>query len=961
MRSRCLVLLLALIIPFSGLIGGTLTITKDGGGDGFVRVNGVDQTLPFSQSYASGTSLTLEAVPADSKSQFMWWSGYVNSTDNPVTFSMPLFGNASIAASFSLSPPYIGYSNPWISLSAYVGYTTYYDELEIHNWGGETLVVVSMSITGPNASEFFIANVTQSFNLVSYASRSITIGFIPVSSGEKQATLTIISSDPDPGRNPLYIELDNAWGIAPPDIASNPADWDFGLVIIGGHSDKTFAVRNNGDGHLTVESTMLTGSNASEFTILDVHDKFALDPGASRDVTVRFAPTGTGSKSATLTFNSNDPDENPFHVGLAGTGIVNPGGTSPDIASSPASWDYGAVNAGSSLDKTFVISNAGAANLNVTAVTLSGADASEFHIQSGGEPFTLAPAATRNIVVRFAPAGSGGKSASLSFVSNDPDENPFLVHLSGGGGTSIVVDGNKDSFYSTLTGPENGYIHIPAAMANDNGAPADDQDLSADLWLAWDDTYLYVYEEVRDDVVHLNNPTTWQNDCLEIYFDPDPSLGRTSGPPGFGLSALDSADTDPANYSGVASMNAFSTFHATRSDYARRKTADGYALECRVKWDWIRMTDWGPVVPGAGKVFGMAVMNHDNDVAGREGSIEWSAALKDAVWNDTRLHGTVTFLDGHRLKLEARNAIVDTLVNPLAPLYVPNALPWPMLTLDVGSVQKAGSAFYDAAAGAYTVSGSGANIWDKADGFQYAFQQVSGDVEYAARIVSLTKSDPWTKGALMIRDGLTGNSAHAMMAIASDNGLTFQYRTADDATSALAAGNPVIKPPYWLKIVRSGNTLIGSASADGASWVEVGRKVIALKDPVYAGMAVTSHKNGSLSIGTFSDVTIKFKGVTGIEEIAASGAAPQGFALSQNYPNPFNPVTCFTYDLPRQAMVKIMIYDVMGREVETLVNGMKPAGMYTIEFDGSGLGSGIFFCDMQCDGRHIIRKMMLLK
>jgi hypothetical protein len=335
--------------------------------------------------------------------------------------------------------------------------------------------------------------------------------------------------------------------------------------------------------------------------------------------------------------------------------------------------------------------------------------------------------------------------------------------------------------------------------------------------------------------------------------------------------------------------------------------------------------------------------------------------MRDMVWNDPRMHGTVTFLDGHQLKLEAKNAIVDTIVNPLAALYVPSGLPWPMLSMDVGSVQKAGSASYDATTRAYTVSGSGADIWDKADGFQYAFQQVSGDVEYTAKIVSLTKSDPWTKGALMIRDGLTGNSAHAMMAIASDNGLTFQYRTGDGATSALAAGNNAIRPPYWLKIVRSGNTLIGTASADGASWVEVGRKVIAMKDPVYAGMAVTSHKNGSLSTGTFSDVTIQFKGVTGVEEIAASSVAPQGFALSQNYPNPFNPVTRLSYDIQRQAAVKITIYDVMGCEVETLVSQIKPAGRYTIEFDGSGLGSGIYFCDMQCDGQHIIRKMMLLK
>ena len=105
--------------------------------------------------------------------------------------------------------------------------------------------------------------------------------------------------------------------------------------------------------------------------------------------------------------------------------------TVPDIASNPTSWDYGTVNVGSYSDKTFVISNTGTANLSVSATTITGTNASDFSIQSGGGAFTLAAGATRNIVVRFTPAGSGNKSASLNITSNDPDENPFLINLSG--------------------------------------------------------------------------------------------------------------------------------------------------------------------------------------------------------------------------------------------------------------------------------------------------------------------------------------------------------------------------------------------------------------------------------------------------------------------------------------------------------------------------------------------------
>ncbi len=108
------------------------------------------------------------------------------------------------------------------------------------------------------------------------------------------------------------------------------------------------------------------------------------------------------------------------------------GGTIPDISSNPTSWDYGSVAMGNYSDKTFVIKNDGTANLNVTATTLTGTNASEFSIQSGGGSFTLAPSATRNIVVRFSPTSAGSKSASLSISSNDPDKNPFDVELRGG-------------------------------------------------------------------------------------------------------------------------------------------------------------------------------------------------------------------------------------------------------------------------------------------------------------------------------------------------------------------------------------------------------------------------------------------------------------------------------------------------------------------------------------------------
>jgi hypothetical protein len=85
------------------------------------------------------------------------------------------------------------------------------------------------------------------------------------------------------------------------------------------------------------------------------------------------------------------------------------------------------------------------------------------------------------------------------------------------------------------------------------------------------------------------------------------------------------------------------------------------------------------------------------------------------------------------------------------------------------------------------------------------------------------------------------------------------------------------------------------------------------------------------------------------------------FSISQNYPNPFNPSTSIQYAIPIRQYVTLKIYDVLGTEIETLVNEEKPAGSYEVEFDGSNLGSGIYFCELRVGENLSIKKMLLLK
>ena len=93
----------------------------------------------------------------------------------------------------------------------------------------------------------------------------------------------------------------------------------------------------------------------------------------------------------------------------------------------------------------------------------------------------------------------------------------------------------------------------------------------------------------------------------------------------------------------------------------------------------------------------------------------------------------------------------------------------------------------------------------------------------------------------------------------------------------------------------------------------------------------------------------------------AENAIPEHFYLAQNYPNPFNPATEIRYGLARAGHVTVAVYDVLGREVETLVSGEHAPGTYRLTFDGSALSSGLYFCKLVTPEGTQTTKMMLMK
>jgi hypothetical protein len=104
-------------------------------------------------------------------------------------------------------------------------------------------------------------------------------------------------------------------------------------------------------------------------------------------------------------------------------------------------------------------------------------------------------------------------------------------------------------------------------------------------------------------------------------------------------------------------------------------------------------------------------------------------------------------------------------------------------------------------------------------------------------------------------------------------------------------------------------------------------------------------------------------GITvGVNEKNTIANVPEGYGLLQNYPNPFNPSTTIFFNLQKRSNVNITIFDMLGHQVAELLNEVRDAGQFSIQFDGSNLPSGMYICKMQNDGNQIfMKKMMLMK
>ncbi|MDP2365868.1 MAG: T9SS type A sorting domain-containing protein [Ignavibacteria bacterium] len=181
-----------------------------------------------------------------------------------------------------------------------------------------------------------------------------------------------------------------------------------------------------------------------------------------------------------------------------------------------------------------------------------------------------------------------------------------------------------------------------------------------------------------------------------------------------------------------------------------------------------------------------------------------------------------------------------------------------------------------------------------------------------------------------------------------------------------------VKPPINI----AGRDLIGYAtSTDGITWTKWPTNPIIDTDPVWGydywnGTVLKFNDKYHLWYACFHSPPTQARPqigyatspvTVGVESPENEREIPTQFRLFQNYPNPFNPSTKLSYSITQSGLVALKVFDVLGTEIETLINEEKPLGTYELNWNAANLPSGVYFYRLQAGSFGQTRKMLLLK
>jgi subtilase family serine protease len=332
-----------------------------------------------------------------------------SSTSGYTAKSLTLSGTAVAAPTASFSPASLTFP------TTAVGASSATQSITLKNTGGAALVLSKIVTGGSNPSSFVQTNSCGTINVG--ASCTITVFFKPTAAGALSATLTFTDNA---ANSPQSVSLTGTGIVQIPVASLSITALSFPVIavstsgVINYSPAQALTLTNSGNAPLALSSIALGGTNPTSFTQMN-NCPASLAAAASCTALIRFAPTATGSKSATLVFTDNASPTSQT-VALSGTG-----GSAPTLTLSSTTLSFPSLtaNSGHAVQSVTLANSSATTPLNLTSIALSGTGAASFTQLSNCGP-ALAPSSTCTLLVQFAPTAKGAQSASIAVSSNNP-------------------------------------------------------------------------------------------------------------------------------------------------------------------------------------------------------------------------------------------------------------------------------------------------------------------------------------------------------------------------------------------------------------------------------------------------------------------------------------------------------------------------------------------------------------
>jgi len=496
-------------------------------------------------------------------------------------------------------------------------------------------------------------------------------------------------------------------------------------------------------------------------------------------------------------------------------------------------------------------------------------------------------------------------------------------------GTAPVIDGSMDDIWYSVA-------NIPLEKQNvtDETAPDDWLDCFASFKMMFDANNFYFFIQAHDDNINTTNTESWANDSFDLFFDGDNSKNDQA-------TGYDANDLQLRYMYGQTTEN---TGNAPNSACKFKNTDNGYNLEVQIPANDMTFN----LEPD--HTFGFEIQFNDNDTGSRDHMLKWWAASNDS-WLDPSIFGTAKTTD----------YVADY------PMYILQAQSAPTIDGEADEAAWEDIPWFSHNTFIYKENGGPFDPMPdlaQADGWNdcrfncklmwqgnmlYFFAQVFDDV------IDTSHPDWYMNDAMDLQ--IDGNNDKGQTTDGNDYQYAFMYTATPSSDAAYTTNS-------------SGWTV--EAAMDMASDLGitpgVGHRM---------GLEVQNNDNdggGRSLVGRWwsdDNITWSNPSLRGTIELAdlivvdvsepGAKTAATAFHLAQNYPNPFNPSTTIQYRVPNSCHVTLMIYDLLGKKVTTLVNDTQTPGEYTALWNAQDQANGIYLIRMTAGDYIETRKLILQK